>query len=103
MSYNHLGNNDGKNLSAPKQFRSKEVYTCIKLCMTNSSPCCMYNMCIYIVTHFNCSHNYVIQISKSNVVDDMVESNDILYQPGEKPDHCVSIYSTIFPSLSLPL
>lgn len=24
-SYNHLGNNDGKNLSAPKQFRSKEV------------------------------------------------------------------------------
>lgn len=35
-SYNHLGNNDGKNLSAPKQFRSKEI-------------------------------------SKSNVVDDMVE------------------------------
>lgn len=25
ISYNHLGNNDGKNLSAPKQFRSKEV------------------------------------------------------------------------------
>lgn len=24
-SYNHLGNNDGKNLSAPKQFRSKEI------------------------------------------------------------------------------
>lgn len=24
-SYNHLGNNDGKNLSAPQQFRSKEV------------------------------------------------------------------------------
>lgn len=30
------------------------------------------------------------QISKSNVVDDMVESNDILYAPGEKPDHTVS-------------
>ena len=32
VSYNHLGNNDGKNLSAPQQFRSKEVthqsYTC---------------------------------------------------------------------------
>lgn len=27
VSYNHLGNNDGKNLSAPQQFRSKEVYT----------------------------------------------------------------------------
>lgn len=27
VSYNHLGNNDGKNLSAPLQFRSKEVYT----------------------------------------------------------------------------
>nr|XP_023028435.1 inositol-3-phosphate synthase-like [Leptinotarsa decemlineata] len=25
VSYNHLGNNDGLNLSAPKQFRSKEV------------------------------------------------------------------------------
>eukprot|EP00058_Branchiostoma_floridae_P023143 XP_002608633.1 hypothetical protein BRAFLDRAFT_231183 [Branchiostoma floridae] len=54
VSYNHLGNNDGKNLSAPKQFRSKEI-------------------------------------SKSNVVDDMVESNDILYSDGEKPDHCVVI------------
>ncbi|XP_064213741.1 inositol-3-phosphate synthase [Tribolium castaneum] len=54
VSYNHLGNNDGKNLSAPKQFRSKEI-------------------------------------SKSNVVDDMVDSNDILYKPGEKPDHVVVI------------
>ncbi len=54
VSYNHLGNNDGKNLSAPEQFRSKEI-------------------------------------SKSNVVDDMVESNPILYKEGEKPDHCVVI------------
>lgn len=54
VSYNHLGNNDGKNLSAPQQFRSKEI-------------------------------------SKSNVVDDMVASNSILYQPNEKPDHCVVI------------
>ncbi|KAM3594094.1 uncharacterized protein V6R79_002166 [Siganus canaliculatus] len=54
VSYNHLGNNDGKNLSAPQQFRSKEI-------------------------------------SKSNVVDDMVQSNPILYEPGEKPDHCVVI------------
>lgn len=34
---------------------------------------------------------YVFQISKSNVVDDMVQSNQILYEPGEKPDHCVVI------------
>lgn len=54
VSYNHLGNNDGQNLSAPQQFRSKEI-------------------------------------SKSNVVDDMVQSNPVLYQPGEKPDHCVVI------------
>ncbi|XP_072944625.1 uncharacterized protein Inos [Epargyreus clarus] len=54
VSYNHLGNNDGKNLSAPKQFRSKEI-------------------------------------TKSNVVDDMVASNNILYEPGEKPDHVVVI------------
>jgi len=54
VSYNHLGNNDGKNLSAPQQFRSKEI-------------------------------------SKSNVVDDMVESNRLLYKKGEYPDHCVVI------------
>jgi len=54
VSYNHLGNNDGKNLSAPKTFRSKEI-------------------------------------SKSNVVDDMVASNHILYKKGEHPDHCVVI------------
>lgn len=54
VSYNHLGNNDGKNLSAPQQFRSKEI-------------------------------------SKSNVVDDMVHANQILYKPGEHPDHVVVI------------
>lgn len=55
VSYNHLGNNDGKNLNAPRQFRSKEI-------------------------------------SKSNVVDDMVESNKILYpNDGDHPDHCVVI------------
>jgi len=67
VSYNHLGNNDGKNLDAPKQFRSKEI-------------------------------------SKTNVVDDMVSSNHILYpklpitkkpiqdSTHDKPiDHCVVI------------
>ncbi|KJE90064.1 inositol-3-phosphate synthase A [Capsaspora owczarzaki ATCC 30864] len=54
VSYNHLGNNDGKNLSAPQQFRSKEI-------------------------------------SKSNVVDDMVASNNILYKKDEHPDHVVVI------------
>ncbi|CAH2092678.1 unnamed protein product [Euphydryas editha] len=54
VSYNHLGNNDGKNLSAPRQFRSKEI-------------------------------------TKSNVVDDMVASNSLLYAPNEKPDHVVVI------------
>jgi len=72
-SYNHLGNNDGRNLNAQKTFRSKEI-------------------------------------SKSSVVDDMVEANHLLYKPlleaptGEKkiadgqqvrktehPDHCVVI------------
>lgn len=37
-------------------------------------------------------HAFLIsQISKSNVVDDMVQSNKVLYEPGEKPDHCVVI------------
>jgi len=54
VSYNHLGNNDGKNLSSPACFRSKEI-------------------------------------SKSNVVDDMVGSNSMLYEKGEHPDHVVVI------------
>jgi myo-inositol-1-phosphate synthase len=54
VSYNHLGNNDGKNLSAPSQFRSKEI-------------------------------------SKSNVVDDMVASNRNLFEEDEHPDHVVVI------------
>jgi len=54
VSYNHLGNNDGKNLSAPQTFRSKEI-------------------------------------SKSNVVDDMVMSNRVLYKQHEHPDHVVVI------------
>lgn len=81
VSYNHLGNNDGKNLQSPATFRSKEI-------------------------------------SKSNVVDDMVASvsercrltlitgdllivihpdmmllpqNPILYEENEHPDHCVVI------------
>ncbi|KAI4274668.1 MAG: hypothetical protein LQ337_003776 [Flavoplaca oasis] len=53
-SYNHLGNNDGKNLSSQRQFRSKEI-------------------------------------SKANVVDDMVETNSVLYKAGEHPDHTVVI------------
>ncbi|PGH27618.1 hypothetical protein AJ80_00631 [Polytolypa hystricis UAMH7299] len=53
-SYNHLGNNDGKNLSSQKQFRSKEI-------------------------------------SKSNVVDDMVAANTVLYKKDEHPDHTVVI------------
>lgn len=54
VSYNHLGNNDGRNLSAPAQFRSKEI-------------------------------------TKASVVDDVVEGNRLLYQPGERPDHCIVI------------
>ena len=46
-SYNHLGNNDGRNLSAEAQFKSKEI-------------------------------------SKSSVVDDMVESNRLLFKAPEQ-------------------
>ena len=55
-SYNHLGNNDGFNLSAPQQFRSKEI-------------------------------------SKASVVDDIIASNQLLYneEKGKKIDHCIVI------------
>lgn len=39
VSYNHLGNNDGKNLSAPKQFRSKEVCYYTKNSLTDIFFC----------------------------------------------------------------
>lgn len=62
-SYNHLGNNDGRNLSSQAQFKSKEI-------------------------------------SKSSVVDDMVDANHLLFKKadeahgekkGEHPDHIVVI------------
>lgn len=33
----------------------------------------------------------MLQASKTNVIDDAVLSNDILYEPGEKVDHTVII------------
>ena len=45
--------------------------------------------CVKCYPEPNYNH-FHFQISKSNVVDDMVESNAILYRPGEKPDHTVS-------------
>lgn len=55
-SYNHLGNNDGYNLSSERQFRSKEI-------------------------------------SKKSVVDDVIASNEILYNDklGKTIDHCIVI------------
>ena len=44
VSYNHLGNNDGKNLSAPQQFRSKEVGFC---CTISSSQFRFLNFIFY--------------------------------------------------------
>ncbi|KAJ7692207.1 Myo-inositol-1-phosphate synthase-domain-containing protein [Mycena rosella] len=65
VSYNHLGSNDGHNLSAEPQFKSKKI-------------------------------------SKSSVVDDMVDANHLLYKApeigpkgvaskGEHPDHITRV------------
>eukprot|EP01080_Neovahlkampfia_damariscottae_P002611 gene2611-3571_t len=53
-SYNHLGNNDGLNLSETPQFKSKEL-------------------------------------TKRNVIDDVMSSNSVLYEKDEKIDHIVVI------------
>ncbi|CCF58783.1 hypothetical protein KAFR_0F01860 [Kazachstania africana CBS 2517] len=56
-SYNHLGNNDGLNLSSHAQFRSKEI-------------------------------------SKSSVIDDCINSNEILFNKKDSTDktnHCIVI------------
>jgi len=54
VSYNHLGNNDGKNLNSQAQFRSKEI-------------------------------------SKSSCVDDIIKSNEVLYNKDEEIDHAIVI------------
>ena len=53
VSYNHLGNNDGKNLDEEAQFRSKEI-------------------------------------TKKNVIDDIVDENPNIFTNG-KPDHAIVI------------
>ena len=45
VSYNHLGNNDGMNLSAPQTFRSKEI-----------SKSNVVRACLQIRAHINCLH-----------------------------------------------
>lgn len=54
----------------------------------------MSQLLFYCTLYSECKQDcclYSLQISKSNVVDDMVESNPLLYSPGEHPDHCVVI------------
>jgi hypothetical protein len=51
--------------------------------------CCLCLMLFSPVSVSVCTHSK--EISKSNVVDDMVASNSILYEPGEHPDHTVVI------------
>lgn len=87
VSYNHLGNNDGRNLSAPQQFRSKEVCT-----QRTLPPFPLEEKYQTKLAAFRTTINEIFfQISKSSVVDDMVASNSILYKPSEKPDHCIVI------------
>ena len=50
----------------------------------------MLNLCLDGENNKKKNHLY-LQISKSNVVDDMVSSNKVLYKDGEMPDHCVVI------------
>ena len=52
VSYNHLGNNDGKNLSAPQQFRSKEVH---KLLFADNTVSKRY-MKLMLLNVFSASH-----------------------------------------------
>jgi myo-inositol-1-phosphate synthase len=116
VSYNHLGNNDGMNLSAPATFRSKEVR------FGGGGGCRMFRPwwplesrrgprprkkgvegrpqlgasrlrpSLVPTPHPNPPNPpHHPQISKSNVVDDMVASNSLLYAPGEHPDHVVVI------------
>ena len=54
VSYNHLGNNDGKNLDEAPQFQSKEI-------------------------------------TKKNVIDDVVAENPAIFPDGTGPDHAVVI------------
>ena len=54
---------------------------------------CGYSMLAVVQSTNMCKSRLIMQqeISKSNVVDDMVASNAILYDKGEYPDHVVVI------------
>ena len=65
-SYNHLGNNDGYNLSSQRQFRSKEI--------SKSSvvdDCCEANHLLYRPSEFS--------------------QGGEMHAKGERPDHCIVI------------
>lgn len=50
VSYNHLGNNDGKNLSAPQQFKSKEVSLGILIFHQLQLTLCVC-VCLFVFVH----------------------------------------------------
>lgn len=127
VSYNHLGNNDGMNLSAP-QVGCNRAMPCIQLLQVRCNAPVASLARLVVQVPYNCRKLmcaargwtpiaaalstaghvdsaglpiptlcYALQtfrskeISKSNVVDDMVASNSILYEQGEHPDHVVVI------------
>lgn len=91
VSYNHLGNNDGKNLSAPQTFRSKVRDDEGRLPHPALSSLDDVGLRIRLSV-LPCWLLWCVQeISKSNVVDDMVMSNPLLYAENEHPDHVVVI------------
>eukprot|EP00922_Rhytidocystis_sp_ex-Travisia-forbesii_P061923 GHVS01091714.1.p1 GENE.GHVS01091714.1~~GHVS01091714.1.p1 ORF type:complete len:767 (+),score=149.17 GHVS01091714.1:162-2303(+) len=124
VSYNHLGNNDGLNLSSPLQFRYTQMskvsvdsvsicdvacfvstdvtvvavgcFDCSFLSCSSSSGFIYSSSCVMFVwlpqLHLLCGSSK--EVSKANVVDDMVYSNPILYPrpvSSSRPDHTVVI------------
>jgi len=81
VSYNHLGNNDGKNLSAPHTFRFGINYTIKSIFIFTLSQRPIQTKILYRSK----------EITKAGVVEDMVGSNQTLFPTGKGPDHLIVI------------
>lgn len=92
IAYNHLGNNDGKNLSAPAQFRSKEISKASvvdDMVHVSFPPLSLFRT----VPNPTCSHSQ----SNSLLYKPITPAKDQVLQVGDKvqttetPDHLVVI------------
>ena len=100
VSYNHLGNNDGKNLSAPQTFRSKEISKANVVDdmvrgegeEKERDVQCFFRGFFFSRSRKKKKQAFSISHHKKKKTSKQVHSNNLLYsKQGEHPDHVVVI------------